>query len=295
MARPPLEFADFYRREFAHLVRALRRVSGEAAEDVAHDAFMIAMSDWERVAALDLPFAWLLKVARRIAWRRSNRESRRVELESVAFAASTKEAEAGAGVDVARLLANLSERESRAITLRHVRDQPVERVAECLGCTPVAAKVALHRARARLAASAIGFSGRWVSERSWSVTDIARFVATIGEPGYVAAVVDDDLQNRGGRWELSVSGGKYALHRDDGLELDRGRLDIGRHWFALRPTRGVGVARFNYGIDCERLRIGVVDSTEPPHLGVPDVVWAGLFYSSGRLVYAGPAKHPLVV
>ena len=44
-----------------------------------------------------------------------------------------------------------------------------------------------------------------------------------------------------------------------------------------------------HGISCERLHIGVVDSTEPPHLGVPDEVWASLFYASGSLAYAGPA------
>jgi RNA polymerase sigma factor (sigma-70 family) len=295
MPRAELEFANFYRREFDHLVRTLRPVSGDAAEDVAHDAFLIALRDWERVAALDVPFAWLLKVARRIAWRRSNRDARRSDLETAAATARPVPAEQSIDVDVTQSLATLSERESRIITMHHLRDEPIERIAERLGCTPSAAKVALHRARARLAASAVGFSGRWVSERTWTVNDIARYVATLGEPGHVAAVIEEDLQSRGGRWELSIHGGKYALHRDDGFELDRGRFDLGRHWFALRPTRGVGVATFTYGISCERLQIGVVDSTEPPHLGVPDEVWASLFYASGGLVYAGPAEHPLVV
>jgi RNA polymerase sigma-70 factor (ECF subfamily) len=295
MARAESEFADFYRREFGHLVRSLRPVSGEAAEDVAHDAFLIALRDWERVAALELPFAWLLKVARRIAWRRSNREARRSNLETAAVAARPMHAEPNVDVDLTQSLATLSERESMVITLHHLHDEPVELIAERLGCTPSAAKVALHRARTRIAASAVGFSGRWVSERTWTVTDIARYVATIGEPEYIPTVVEEDLHGRGGRWELSVHGGKYALHRDDGLELDRGRFDLGRHRFALRPTRGVGVATFTYGISCERLQIGVVASTEPPHLGVPDEVWASLFYASGRLMYAGPAEHPLVV
>ena len=76
-----LDYVEFYEREFGRVVRSVRHVVGPAAEDIAQEAFIAAFDQWDDVTHLDLPVAWVNKVAHRIAWRSAQRERARAEIE----------------------------------------------------------------------------------------------------------------------------------------------------------------------------------------------------------------------
>ena len=57
------DFSEFYRLEFGRVVGSVRPVAGAAAEDVAQEAFIVAHAVWAEVGVLDIPFAWVRRVA----------------------------------------------------------------------------------------------------------------------------------------------------------------------------------------------------------------------------------------
>src|SRR5438270_7042124 len=62
-------FEAFYRARFGPTVAVVRPLVGAAAEDVAQEALMVVFRRWSDVSRLELPGAWVRKVALRIAWR----------------------------------------------------------------------------------------------------------------------------------------------------------------------------------------------------------------------------------
>ena len=76
-----VEFVDFYEEARRVVLPGLRRIDRAAADDLFHDAVLLALECWERVSTMEYPIAWLRTVATRKAWRRSTRESRRSLLE----------------------------------------------------------------------------------------------------------------------------------------------------------------------------------------------------------------------
>jgi RNA polymerase sigma-70 factor (ECF subfamily) len=143
-----LDYVEFYEREFEHIVRAMRPSVGPAAEDIAQEAFIAAFGQWGTVAHLDLPVAWVRKVAHRIAWRSAQRERARAEIERHGRCAS---APPERDLDLVAALADLPNRHEAAVRLHHMEDRPVADVAALLGCSVGATKVLLLRARQQLA------------------------------------------------------------------------------------------------------------------------------------------------
>ncbi len=281
-----LDFAEFYDREFSRVAGAVRSVVGASAEDVAQEAFLVALGTWTTVASLDLPAAWVKKVAIRLAWRAAQRERARTEIER---RSSCSRVPGEHDLDLIAALADLPHRHAVAVWLHHIEDHPVADVADELGCSVAATKVLLMRARQHLARRLIAVDGRWTSERQWTRTAIARRVTAISRADYVGPILDDDLRGKGGRWELSISGGSYLLARDDGLRLDHGRFGISATTATIDPAGNPGQATFRLTVDADRLRIDRVCTTLPPTRGVPDAVWLDLFLESGPMRYAGPA------
>jgi RNA polymerase sigma factor (sigma-70 family) len=160
-----VDFVEFYRMEFGRVARAVRGLVGAAAEDVAQEAFIAAHARWDEVAAYDVPYAWVRRVALRIAARRARRDRMRTMLEAATVQSS--EPPDGA-MDLALALAGLPLREARALRAHHLEDRPVIEVADRLGCSVGAAKLLLLRSRRRLAERVGGLAGRWVSEREWT-------------------------------------------------------------------------------------------------------------------------------
>lgn len=147
-------FAWFFTAEYPQVVRLLTVVlhDGAAAEDLTQDAFVRLHHHWAKVSRYDSPEAWVRRVAlnRAFSWRR--REGRRHHLELAADPRREAVPEASSDrEDVLRAVRSLPPRERALVALYHLEDRPLAEVAEVLGLRPGAAKVALHRARRRLA------------------------------------------------------------------------------------------------------------------------------------------------
>jgi RNA polymerase sigma-70 factor (ECF subfamily) len=280
-----LDFADFYRREFPRLARTLRPLLGHSADDVTQEAFVVASVRWAEVAVLDAPYAWVRRVALRMASRTGHRERHRVDLETRQMPVDL----AGPRVpdfDTIAAMRDLPVRHAVALWLHHVGDRSMREVAADLECSEGAAKVLVHRARRTLAEQAIGLRGRWVTATEFSTDRIARVLSDRGEREHVDTVIDD-LGGRGGRWVFTVDAGRYSLHRDDGLELDRGDCWFGGGVFHFAPKYGTGEFGLRVDVDADVAWFQFVTSTTPPTLGVPDEVWSTLYYSSSSFEFAG--------
>jgi RNA polymerase sigma-70 factor, ECF subfamily len=280
------DFADFYRLEFGRIVGAVRLFAGAAAEDVAQEAFFVAQQRWDEVATFDVPFAWVRRVAFRIAGRRAERDRMRTSLEA-GVGLSDAAPSSGLDLDLVASLAELPRRHAAAVWLHHVEDRPVAEVADQLGCSTAAMKVLLLRTRRRLAGRVGGLTGRWISEQLWTPDRIVHHLEEISAGEHIGTVLDEDLEGRGGRWELTIADGAYRLYRDDGMRLDDGACNVRGNEVALVPTVTAGHVVFRTAIDGERMRLTMVEDTTPPTRGVPDPVWMSLFIGSGPFGYAG--------
>jgi RNA polymerase sigma-70 factor (ECF subfamily) len=146
-------FSWFFTSEYPQVVRLLTVVVNDhaAAADLAQEAFVRLHRSWAKVSQFDSPEAWVRRVAlnRAFSWRR--REARRPHIELAAAPAPEVDAATGEREDVLRAVRALPPRDRALVGLYHLEDRPLAEVAEVLGLRPGAAKVALHRARRRLA------------------------------------------------------------------------------------------------------------------------------------------------
>ena len=284
------DFAAFYRAHFARVAGSVRPLAGDAADDVAQEAFLALYERWDEVRGYDAPIAWVRLVATRIAIRRAARELKRLELEQ---AARTPSADVPRDPDLHEAIRALPAGQAAAVTLHHLDDRSVADVARALDCSVSAAKVWLHRGRRRLAERVRGYRGRWISERRWSVDDVASHLADRGVGGYTDAVLAE-LAGRGGRWEMTFADGRYVLERDDGMLLDHGRFTLEARDLVLHPAPAPGRVVFAASPDGPRLALTPRLNTTPPTRGVPDDVWMGLFLGASPLVWSGPPSTAAV-
>lgn len=147
-------FTWFFTAEYPQVVRLLTVVlpDASAAEDVAQEAFLRLHRHWPRIAGYESPEAWVRRVAlnQAFSWRR--REWRRQEREGAAPTWSRPAPDVpDDAVAVLRAVRELRPRDRALVALYHLEDRPLNEVAAVLGLSPGAAKVALHRARRRLA------------------------------------------------------------------------------------------------------------------------------------------------
>jgi RNA polymerase sigma-70 factor (ECF subfamily) len=143
-------FEDFFRDEYASIVRTLVPIVGAVAdaEAVAQDAFVKAMERWRRVRDYDRPGAWVRRVAIRDAVRHASRQRRSP---SVDLAPATPADDVAGRLDLHAALATLTARQRAAIVLHHLAGWPVAEVADALGCAEATVRVHLHRGRTALA------------------------------------------------------------------------------------------------------------------------------------------------
>jgi RNA polymerase sigma-70 factor (ECF subfamily) len=259
---------------------------GPDADDIAQDALLVAGRRWDVVRTLERPDAWVRRVAIRMGGRRSRRERDRAKLEA---AAQPPRQDAAPDLDLVAALLDLPDRHAAAVRLHHLEDRPIAEIAKTLECTEGAAKVLLLRARRLLAERLSGITGRWISERTWTVDGIARHLESVGWSSHAEAIIDQDLGGRGGRWELTVSDGAYVLRRDDGARFDHGASRIIGTAFDMAPILNTGRARYLARIDGRRLTLRFADATVPPHLGVPEGIWGGIFFDAAPFVRADSA------
>lgn len=150
---PPSEltFEDFFRTNYALLVRSLSVACGpEAAADAAQEAFVQANLRWSQVSELDVPGAWVRRVAvNRVidAQRHERRGEAAREKLPAEFAAELSPSD----LDLFDAVGELPYKQRLAVTLYYLHDLPVDEVASLLDATPGTVKRNLFDARKRLA------------------------------------------------------------------------------------------------------------------------------------------------
>jgi RNA polymerase sigma-70 factor, ECF subfamily len=134
----------------------LRRASTAAVEDVVAETFLVA---WRRVDTLrEDPLPWLLGVARRILANQQRAERRRGALTArlqglIPRQAPDWEPPATMSDDLAVAMVRLSPQEREALLLVAWEGLDGARAARAAGCSPVAFRARLHRARRHVAAA----------------------------------------------------------------------------------------------------------------------------------------------
>ena len=157
---PAAAFEWFFRAEYPQVVRTVALVlrNSAAAEDVAQEAFLRLHLHWSKVYRYDRPDAWVRRVALNLAASHARREGRRARLERLSLTlspaardAAPSERSADTADRVRDALLTLPHKQRALVVLYYYEDRPLTEAGELLGLTPGSAKVALHRARRRLA------------------------------------------------------------------------------------------------------------------------------------------------
>lgn len=144
------EFDLFYRAHVGE-VRAycLRRADPALAEDAVAETFEIA---WRRRAELPpKPRAWLFGVARRVLANRRRADRRQTRLTERLAAQPLAEQSSTDTHPVLDALQRLGAAEQEVLMLAAWEGLSSREAAQVLGCSPVAYRLRLHRARRRLA------------------------------------------------------------------------------------------------------------------------------------------------
>jgi RNA polymerase sigma-70 factor (ECF subfamily) len=146
---------EVYDASYRRLVAQLLAFCGDqgSAEEAAQEAFVKAIAQGSRFAALDNPEAWLRTVAinhLRNRWRRTKLWSALVP--KLRTEATTRPAISPDHVVVVEALRRLPQELREAVALHHIADLPVAEVSRTLGVPEGTVKTRLVRGRAQLAA-----------------------------------------------------------------------------------------------------------------------------------------------
>lgn len=144
------DFSSFFEAQYPAVARTAYAIlqSKEAAQDVAQEAFIQALSHWKKVAAYDKPGAWVRRVAIRLAVKAARKERMQRSVTEVdAYQELVPE-----DIDLMRALASISPRQRVAIVLHYFEGRSSTEMAEIMDCSEATARVQLHRGRKRLAA-----------------------------------------------------------------------------------------------------------------------------------------------
>jgi RNA polymerase sigma-70 factor (ECF subfamily) len=151
------DLAGLYRRHAAEVRRFALHLSGDpsTAEDITSETFVRLYGAREREEIRSMR-AYLLAIARNLylQGRRGQRRTDEIH-ETLPDPAPSVERTRAARRELARTLdalQQLPELDRAALLLRAQEELPYDEIAAALGITPVAARVRIHRARARLAA-----------------------------------------------------------------------------------------------------------------------------------------------
>jgi len=146
-----LTFEGFFRTNYAPLVRSLSVACGpERAADAVQEAFVQANLRWRQVADMDVPAAWVRRVAVNRLIDESRRDKRGEDAMTRMSAASVMEL-APADIDLADAVGMLPQKQRLAVCLFYLLDLPIDEVATLLNSTPGTVKSNLYDARKRLA------------------------------------------------------------------------------------------------------------------------------------------------
>ena len=148
------DFQAFYGREFSSVAGLAYVLLGSrsGAEDLAQEAFLAALRNWERVCSFDDPGAWVRRVVanRSVSWfrRRAAEAKALMRLGRSDGQAVEIEAEARALWDEVR---RLPRRQAQAIALHYLDQRRIPEIGLILGLSENTVKTHLQRGREALA------------------------------------------------------------------------------------------------------------------------------------------------
>ena len=144
------EYSWFYRGEYQSVVRTVFLITHDRqrAEDIAQDAFVQLYAHWKKVSSYERPEAWVRRVAIRMAVRHLKRERMRAVLERET---ATPSIAPPVDVDLLRAMRELPVTQQVAVVLFYFEDRPISEIVHILETSEGAVKMALSRARHRLA------------------------------------------------------------------------------------------------------------------------------------------------
>lgn len=152
----PGSFSEFYHREWRDVVGLGFVLTGDlgVAEDLAQDAFVAASGQWDRVAGMDKPGAWVRRVVanRSVSWFR-RRDAERRALSRLGNPGSGPDLELDARIDeVWAAVRKLPKRQAQSIALVHFDGMTVAEAGDVIGCGYETARTHLKRGRKKLTA-----------------------------------------------------------------------------------------------------------------------------------------------
>jgi RNA polymerase sigma factor (sigma-70 family) len=144
------EYSWFYRGEYPNVVRTVFLIVHDRprAEDVTQDAFVQLYAHWNKVSRYERPEAWVRRVAIRMAIRHIKRERMRSVLERETDPPTIPST---GDVDLMRAMRELPATQRVAVVLFYFEDRPIAEIEHIRGMSQGAVKMALTRARHRLA------------------------------------------------------------------------------------------------------------------------------------------------
>ena len=150
---PAQRFDAVYDAAFARLVAQVTALTGDVTEsqDVCQEAFVRAWQRWDHVGSLDVPEAWVRRVAFRLAVSRWRRARTRASALLRAGPAPDVPALSPDAVALVAALRRLPGAQREALVLHHVADLPVAEVARATSAPEGTVKARLSRGRTTLA------------------------------------------------------------------------------------------------------------------------------------------------
>lgn len=129
----------FFVRQHGRLVGALHLYTGDRhlAYELAQEALARACRDWEKVARMDAPQAWVYRVAMNLA--SSHFRRRRAERRAqgrMALERPPPDSDVAVRVAVREAIAELTSRQRQAVVLRYYGDLSVAETGKAMGCRP---------------------------------------------------------------------------------------------------------------------------------------------------------------
>lgn len=129
----------FFAREHGRLVGALHLYTGDRdlAYELAQEALARACRDWDKVAGMEAPGAWVYRVAMNLAssYFRRRRAERRAR-DRIARERAPAEPDPAEGLALRRAIAALSPRQRQAVVLRYYGGLSAAEAATAMGCRP---------------------------------------------------------------------------------------------------------------------------------------------------------------
>lgn len=173
-------FTELYRESRARLLAyALRRTaSSEDAADVVAETFAIAWRRFDEIPQGESSVLWLYTTARRVMANHARRiQHRSALLQELAATLSTqlsaqRDASEQTGLEARVALARMADEDRELLMLAAWEGLDSHQLGCVLGCSSTAARIRLHRARARLNAEMKGL-GAW-TERDDSARKLVR-------------------------------------------------------------------------------------------------------------------------